>query len=87
MWDDGSFVIAFFAIVVGIPVLAGLAKHMWRDFVRLRERQLERGADGAVNEALVARLERMEERLQVLERILTDRGHYLAEEIERLRTR
>ena len=79
--------LGFFLIVVGIPVLAKTwSGHMQR-MVKLRERELEvLGTQTAEKAAqYAAQVERLEQRVRVLERILTDRGAGLADEIESLR--
>lgn len=79
--------LGFFLIVVGIPVLAKTwSGHMQR-MVRLRERELEvMGTQTAEKAAQYAtQVERLEQRVRVLERIVTDRGAGLADEIESLR--
>ena len=79
--------LGFFLIVVGIPVLAkAWSGHMQR-MVQLRERELEvMGTQTAEKAAqYAAQVERLEQRVRVLERIVTDRGAGLADEIDRLR--
>jgi hypothetical protein len=77
------FYLAFFFIVVGIPVLAG----MYKRHLAYKERQLEYMSNEAA--ALAARnaahTERLEQRMRVLERIATDKGVDLAHSIEQLR--
>jgi hypothetical protein len=77
----------FFMIVVGIPVIAGVVSDIYKRNFKLRERQLElMGSETAEKAArYAAQTERLEQRVRVLERILTDRSHNVAEEIERLR--
>ena len=79
--------LSFFMIVVGLPVLfhfgSGMFKR-WLDHkeamaVALTEQTAERAAQYA------AKTERLEQRVAVLERILTDRSTHLGDEIERLR--
>lgn len=75
-------------IIFLIPIfgiLAGVA-HKWmtmkeRQFLILAEQGTERAAQYA------AKTERLEQRVAVLERILTDRSTRLGDEIERLRDR
>lgn len=80
--------ILFFAIVVGVPVVATMATDLFKRWAKLKERQMElygaRTAEQAAQYA--AKVERLEARVAVLERIATDRGGELAFEIERLRT-
>jgi len=77
----------FFFIVVGIPVIAGVAGESYKRHLKFKERQLgvmgEQTAEKAAQYA--ARTERLEQRVRVLERIITDRGVDLSDEIERLR--
>lgn len=78
--------ILFFAIVVGIPVVFGVLSDMYKRHMKFKERQLEtERSAGPANAEWVARMERLEDRIRVLERIITDKGHHLADEIERLR--
>ena len=75
-------VIAF--IVVGLPTIAIFA--IVSRVYRHRERRLELEAQIAAAKAADPEYARMlEERLRVLERIVTDKGHGIADEIERLR--
>ena len=66
-------------------IFAGVAKR-WFD---LKERQLERMTSDTAEKAAqyAAKTERLEQRVAVLERLLTDRSTHLADEIERLRER
>jgi hypothetical protein len=77
-------------------VLIALAAGAWLIRNRLRERQGQSLPDTAPpalaqiraeNEALRERLAHCEDRLQVLERIVTDSGHETARRIEALRHR
>lgn len=86
----GTFAfLAFFMIVVGLPVVGGIASSMfkrWLDHkeamrLALNDQTAERAAQYA------AKTERLEQRVAVLERILTDRSTQLGDEIERLRDR
>jgi len=84
---DGFFILGFFMIVVGIPVIAGVWGTVERQKMKLRERELEvMGSQTAEKAAqYAAQTERLEQRVRVLERIVTDRGIDVANEIERLR--
>ncbi|WP_420140463.1 hypothetical protein [Sphingomonas sp.] len=83
------FILGFFMIVVGLPVILGIGSKIferWLDHkeamaVALTEQTAERAAQYA------AKTERLEQRVAVLERILTDRSTALGDEIERLRDR
>ena len=58
-----------------------------RQWMRLKERQLDTAAKVAGEQAAqyAAKIERLEAHVAVLNRIVTDRGGHLADEIERLR--
>ena len=77
-------VIAF--IVVGLPTIAifGICSRVYRH----REKKLELEAQVAIARAADPEFARQfEDRLRVLERIVTDQGHGLAAEIEQLRVK
>ena len=69
------------AIVMGI--FGGIAKR----YFRLKERQLEAANQMTAEKAAqyAAHTERLEQRVRVLERIVTDKGIGVADEIEKLR--
>lgn len=77
----------FFVIVVAVPVVFGVLADVARRWFKLRERQLDILAQQTSEQAArnSATVERLEQRVRVLERILTDRSAELAHEIERLR--
>jgi ABC-type phosphate transport system auxiliary subunit len=79
--------ILFFFIVVGIPVIAGVAADMYKRRLRYKERELELMGQQTAEKAAqyAAHTERLEQRVRVLERIVTDRGIDLSDEIEKLR--
>ncbi|MCW4460262.1 hypothetical protein OK349_00960 [Sphingomonas sp. BT-65] len=80
-------VLIFFMIVVGIPVIGGIGfaaferwlKHKEKMTAALNAQTAEKAAQYA------AHTERLEQRVRVLERIATDKGLDLSDEIERLR--
>lgn len=80
-------VLIFFMIVVGIPVIAGIGADMFRRWLKHKEKMAEalnaQTAEKAAQYA--AHTERLEQRVRVLERIATDKGLDLSDEIERLR--
>ena len=82
-----STMIVFFIIVVGIPVLVGVGGDVMKRWIRLKERQLELTSSQTAEKAAqyAAHTERLEQRVRVLERIVTDKGIDLSDEIERLR--
>jgi len=69
-----------------IPILAIVSRSVGR-LIRLKEKQMEvigvQSAEKAAQYA--AQTERLEQRVRVLERIVTDKGIVVADEIERLR--
>ena len=73
-------------IWVLIPLTA-IGVKGFRSWLWLKERQLDRQTDETAERAAryASQVERLEQRVQVLERILTDRSTALSDEIERLR--
>lgn len=85
--ERGLLLLGFFFIVVGLPVLMRAFTEMHKRQSKFKERQLlllsEQTAEKAAQYA--AQIERLEQRVRVLERIATDKGVELAAEIESLR--
>jgi len=83
MW----FILAFFMIVVGIPVIVGVGGDMFKRWLRHKENMAAalnaQTAEKAAQYA--AQTERLEQRVRVLERIVTDRGIAVADQIDALR--
>ena len=79
--------LSFFFIVVGLPVLSWATADMFKRWLKYKEASnaalSEQTAERAAQYA--AKIERLEQRMGVIERILTDRSTHLSEEIERLR--
>ncbi len=73
-------------IAVCIPVVA-LARRPFERWLETRERMAQASTDATAEKAAqyAAKTERLEQRVAVLERILTDRSSNLADEIDRLR--
>jgi hypothetical protein len=84
---QGVFMLMFFVIVVGIPVVGGLWYGAYERTLKHREKMAELLAAQTAEKAAqyAAQTERLEQRVRVLERIVTDRGIDVADEIERLR--
>jgi hypothetical protein len=84
---DGITAILLATIIIGLPVvfLMTLANR----FFKFREKQLEVGALNAAEKAAqyAARTNELEERVRVLEQIVTDGGAQTAAQIEALRDR
>ena len=80
--------VLFFLIVVGLPVIGGIGADMFKRWLKLKEKQLEHAAALAADKAAAqaAHIERLEQRMRVLERIATDKGNELAAQIEDLRS-
>ena len=78
----------FFMIVVGIPVLAGVLTDIHKRRLKFKERELELLVSQTAERAAqyAAHTERLEKRVRVLERIVTDKGITVSDEIERLRS-
>ena len=74
-------------IWVLIPLAAIIAGVITK-WLRLKERQLETMSHEAAEKAAqyAAKTERLEQRMRVLERIVTDKGIVVADEIEKLRS-
>jgi hypothetical protein len=87
MGDKQSFILGFFFIVVGIPVILGVGGDMFRRWLKHKEKMAEALSAQTAEKAAqyAAHTERLEQRVRVLERIVTDRGADLANQIERLR--
>jgi uncharacterized membrane protein len=81
------FVLGFFMIVVGIPVIISFLSDINKRKMKLRERELELQSERTAEKSAqyAAHTERLEQRVRVLERIVTDKGIVVADEIERLR--
>jgi hypothetical protein len=73
-------------IALMIPILAIISRSVGR-LIRFKEKQMEMiGAQSAEKAAqYAAQTERLEQRVRVLERIVTDKGIVVSDEIERLR--
>lgn len=84
---SGGFVLGFFFIIVGIPVILGIAADIYKRHLKFKEKQLTLLSNETAEKAAqyAAHTERLEARVRVLERIVTDRGIELADEIEKLR--
>jgi hypothetical protein len=79
--------LVFFMIVVGIPVIAGIWGNYMQQKMKLRAREIEAMGTQTAEKAAqyAAHVERLEQRVRVLESIVTDSGFSLANEIDRLR--
>ena len=81
---DMRLLIPIFALMIPIvAILAGVATR----WMKMKERQLEKQTEMTAERAAqyAAQTERLEARVRVLERIATDKGVDLSDEIEALR--
>lgn len=81
---------AFAFMALSIPIIAivgGIAGGMFKRWSKLKEKQMELAATTAGEQAAqyAAKIERLEAHVATLNRIVTDRGVHLADEIEALR--
>jgi hypothetical protein len=85
MGDVANVLIAL--IVIGLPVTAIFGYPMLKRILDHREKRMEIEARMTAEKAAqyAAHTERLEQRVRVLERIVTDKGVVVADEIERLR--
>ena len=84
--DDIAKIFVVF-IVVGLPVILIFGQPLIRRMIEHREKRMEIEARLTAEKAAqyAAHNERLEQRLRVLERIVTDKGLEISDEIERLR--
>jgi len=84
---DGFTVFMLAIVCVGVPVTLGIGSEMFKGWLRHKETMATalnaQTAEKAAQYA--AHTERLEQRVRVLERIVTDRGIELSDEIELLR--
>ena len=87
MADKTLFILCFFIIVVGIPTVLGIGSETFKRWLKHKERMAEVLSAATAERAAqyAAQTERLEERVRVLERIVTDKGVALSDEIEALR--
>lgn len=80
-------IIILAVLVIVIPVVLGVANDMLKRWLAHKERTMELMASQTAEKAAqyASHVERLEQRMRVLERIATDRGVDLALEIEDLR--
>ena len=83
--DFAKIAVAF--IVIGLPILTVFGSIYFRQWLKFKERQLELQAGQTAEKAAqyAAHTDRLEQRVRVLERIVTDKGIVVADEIDKLR--
>ncbi|WP_341207736.1 hypothetical protein [uncultured Sphingomonas sp.] len=74
-------------IVIGLPVILGVGSDMLKRWLKHKEKMADVMMQATAEKAAqyAAHTERLEQRVRVLERIVTDKGVALAEEIDALR--
>jgi hypothetical protein len=74
-------------IIIGLPVILIFGQGIIKRLIEHREKRMEIEARLTAEKAAqyAAQTERLEQRVRVLERIVTDKGIVLADEIDRLR--
>lgn len=84
---DPEIFLVFIFTVVALPVLSWVGTDVFKRWLRHKETMAqvlsEQTAERAAQYA--AKIERLEQRMGVMERILTDRATHLSDEIDRLR--
>jgi hypothetical protein len=87
MEDIWKPLVAF--IVIGLPVILIFGQPLIRRWFDHREKRMEIEARMTAEKAAqyAAHSERLEQRVRVLERIVTDKGIDISDEIEKLRDR
>jgi LytS/YehU family sensor histidine kinase len=82
-----NWIVGFFFVVVGVPVILGVANDMFKRWLKHKEKMAEALSAQTAERAAqyAAHTERLEQRVRVLERIVTDKGMDLSDQIERLR--
>lgn len=85
--DNGALLVLLAFIIVGLPVLLGVGGEMLKTWLKHKERMAAALNAQAAEKAAqyAAHTERLEQRVRVLERLATDRGVDVANEIELLR--
>ena len=79
--------LATICIVVGLPVTLGIASDVYKRRLAFKEKELDAFSRQTAERAAqyAAQSERLEQRVRVLERIATEKGTVLSDEIEALR--
>ena len=87
MVPNGFTIFMIVLVIIGIPAALGIGSEMLKTWTKHKEKMAgalnAQAAEKAAQYA--AQTERLEQRMRVLERIVTDRGIDVATEIEKLR--
>ena len=83
--DFAKIAVAF--IVIGLPIIAVFGGYYFNRWLKFKERlmELQTGQTAEKAAQYAAHTERLEQRVRVVERIVTDKGIVVADEIEQLR--
>jgi hypothetical protein len=86
MMSPEQFVLTIIFFAVGVPVVLGIGSDMFKRWLKLKEKEIESrtSAMAGTVETQSAQIERLEQRVRVLERIATDKGVTLADQIDAL---
>lgn len=84
---NGFTIFMLALVVVGVPAALGIGSEMLKTWTQHREKMAESLNAQAAEKAAqyAAHTEQLEQRMRVMERIVTDRGLDVADEIEKLR--
>lgn len=84
---NGFTIFMLTLVVVGLPVAGGIASQMFKRWLQHKEHMAVALTAATAERAAqyAAQIERLEQRVRVLERIATDQGMALSAEIEQLR--
>ncbi len=77
----------FFVVVIIVPLIITIMAVFTGLWLKLKEKQLDHAAALTAQKASneTSQVKQLEQRMRVLERIITDRGIVVADEIEKLR--
>jgi hypothetical protein len=79
--------VAFAGVLIAVLITIGSTAHRWIDYKRRKVEVEAQALEASRNAQREGYTELLEERVRVLERIATDRGHDIAHQIEALRDR
>lgn len=74
----------FIVVIVAISVISSMITKLFKSWMAHRERMLALKAQQGNQDSLQARIDKLESRMRVLERLATDKGRHLADEIDQL---
>ncbi len=85
--NEGTLALLIPILAISIGLVAVIGRVIFKPWLDLKQRQMEIDSQMVAEKAAqyAAHTDRLEARVQVLERIITDGGHNLSLEIEQLR--